>query len=109
MCTFVNLSIEGSTHQTIYIVFVSEGNNAFTPWRVVGKKNSIPLFKYQTFYYPIKLNYRNENIISIVETMSSNENESRYFEGQPKIMITDTNGKFSSRLICFAMMREFNK
>ena len=108
ICTFSNLTILASTHSSVYIIFVSEGANLFVPWQNKYPKrfNSSTI---RIFMQPIILQYEINHKALLMNKLPYSVIEGYAFSEQPTLRVLNDNNIPVSGIMCFALLREFNK
>ena len=108
IASFTNLTILGSSHKNVYILFSIDGSGMITPW---GSYNSTILSKYvKTFISPIIIDYGNQfHYVSFIQNPPVTSDEGKEFLIQPILNVIDKiSGNSIDKLICFARLAGFN-
>ena len=106
---FTNLTILGSTHKNVYIIFIPEGNQIIVPLVKATFPNLfVGLNKFQHFILPIKLQYINIHDINIIQALPNQFVEGNIISPLPALKLIDKNSKLPlPGFLCFALLKSF--
>ena len=87
---FINLTIFGSTHENVYIIFIPEGNQIIAPWvKAIFPDSFVGLDKFQHFIKPIKLVYNNTLEINVIQPLPNKILEGNIISPLPTLKIVE--------------------
>ena len=106
---FTNLTILGSSHENVYIIFIPEGNQIIIPWAPAMFPNDfVGTYKFQLFIPPIKILYSNTHDINIIQSLGTQALEGSQISPFPTLKLIDKNsGTALPGFLCFVLLRSF--